>query len=140
MKFEKEFVVRRPRDAVADELNADETIEKLFPDTQIVANHDGVRETLTHFSEMGINRDIRFVFTTRADRNIYFEKVCDGNVWRSLDGQIELIAGGPELTRVILRMVGSTRALVPEFTIKAPMREQLDQMTRSLRERLEGSS
>ena len=48
-----------------------------------------------------------------------------------------LAASQPELTRVLLSMEGATRALVPEFTIKGPMRDQLDQMTKSLRARLE---
>jgi hypothetical protein len=34
-------------------------------------------------------------------------------------------------------MEGTTKSLVPEFTIRTPMKEQLQQMTRSLRERLE---
>jgi len=139
MKFDNEFVVRRPSQEVFDILDADETIQSLFPDTEIVSNEAGVRETLTHFSEMGIRRDIRFTFRSQPDRSIRFEKICDGNVWRALDGEIRLAESGPELTLVRLSMEGSTRALVPEFTIRTPMREQLDQMTKSLRARLEGS-
>jgi hypothetical protein len=66
-----------------------------------------------------------------------FEKICDGRVWRSLEGHISLAAVSPETTRVVITMDGSTRALVPEFTIKAPMKEQLQQMTRALRTRME---
>jgi hypothetical protein len=42
-----------------------------------------------------------------------------------------------ETTRVVIALEGSTRALVPEFTIKAPMKQQLEQMTRALRARME---
>jgi hypothetical protein len=34
-------------------------------------------------------------------------------------------------------MEGRTKSLVPEFTIKGPMRDQLDQMARALRARLQ---
>jgi hypothetical protein len=40
-------------------------------------------------------------------------------------------------TRVRIAMEGTTRALVPEFTIRAPMQTQIQQMTKALRERLE---
>jgi hypothetical protein len=36
-------------------------------------------------------------------------------------------------------MDGRTKTFVPEFTIKGAMQDQLDQMARALRERLEGS-
>jgi hypothetical protein len=38
---------------------------------------------------------------------------------------------------VRIEMDGRTKALVPEFTIKGAMRDQIDQMARALRERLE---
>jgi len=34
-------------------------------------------------------------------------------------------------------MEGRTKSLVPEFTIKGPMRDQLEQMATALREQLE---
>ena len=40
-------------------------------------------------------------------------------------------------TRVVISLDGSTRALVPEFTIKGPMKDQLQQMTRALRARMD---
>jgi hypothetical protein len=40
-------------------------------------------------------------------------------------------------TRVCIAMDGRTKALVPEFTIKGAMRDQIDQMADALRQRLE---
>ncbi len=60
-------------------------------------------------------------------------------MWRSLDGEIRLTPVNDSTTRVQVAMEGTTRALVPEFTIRAPMQSQLQQMTRALRERLERS-
>ena len=137
MKFDQEFVIRRPAQEVFDIINSDDTIQSLFPDTEIVSNQGGTRETLTHFSEMGVTRDIRFTFRTRPDLSVAFEKICDGNIWRSLHGDIKVLSSGPDLTRVQLTMKGATRALIPEFTIKGPLRDQLDQMTKSLRAQLE---
>ena len=71
------------------------------------------------------------------ERGLRFEKICDGRVWRSLDGEIRLSPVNDATTRVQIAMEGSTRALVPEFTIRAPMQSQLAQMTKALRERLE---
>ena len=53
MKFENEFVVRRPLAACASVLESDTTITSLFPDTQIVSNAGGVRETRTRVSALG---------------------------------------------------------------------------------------
>jgi hypothetical protein len=39
---------------------------------------------------------------------------------------------------VLLRMEGRTRTLVPELTIRGPLRDQIEQMTKALRMRLEG--
>ncbi len=136
MKFENEFVVRKPLAACASVLESDATITSLFPDTQIVSNQGGVRETRTRVSALGAESIVRFKFKSRAD-GLRFEKICDGRVWRSLEGNISLAAVNPETTRVQIAMDGSTRALVPEFTIKAPMKDQLQQMTRALRARME---
>ena len=76
------------------------------------------------------------MFTTLVDGNLRFEKICDGNVWRSLNGEIELEEDGP-FTRVVLRMEGRTKSLVPEVAIRGPMRDQIDQMATALRQRLE---
>jgi hypothetical protein len=140
MRFEKEFVVARPQKELAGELRTDRTIAALFPDTTIEHRPDGTRETRTPYSGFGGSRDIRFVFEPLDEGGMRFSKICDGNVWRSLEGQIELEAVDPGMTRVVLEMEGRTRAFVPEITIRVPMREQIEQMARSLRAVLESSA
>jgi len=137
VKFDSEFVVRRPKAELADVLASDATVTQLFPDTEIVSNSGGARETRTRVSALGAESIVRFVFRVATDGGLRFEKICDGRVWRSLEGAIRLLPVNDATTRVQISMEGTTRALVPEFTIKAPMKDQLQQMTRALRERLE---
>ena len=139
MTFEKEFVVDRPRKQVVADLNDDRTFAAFFPDTRLTRKSECVRETSTPFRALGQSRDIRFVFETLPDGNVRFEKICDGNVWRSLEGEVKLEERDKERTRVVLRMDGRTRTFVPEMTIRGPMREQIEQMTRALRTRLEAT-
>jgi hypothetical protein len=72
------------------------------------------------------------------DGNVRFEKVCDGNVWRELRGELELDESGDGCV-VTLRLEGSTKTLVPEFTIRGPMKEQIEEMAHALRRRIEGA-
>ena len=137
MKFDSEFVVRRPKGDIAQVLAADATVVQLFPDTEIVSSKNGVRETQTRVSALGVESLVRFLFRSAPDGGLRFEKVCDGRVWRSLEGAIRLTPVNDTTTRVQIEMEGATKALVPEFTIRAPMKDQLQQMTRALRERLE---
>jgi hypothetical protein len=137
MKFENEFVVRRPLEACASVLASDATITSLFPDTEIVSNTAGVRETRTRVSALGTESIVRFKFKARPGGGMRFEKICDGKIWRALEGDISLAAVNDATTRVVIAMEGSTRALVPEFTIKGPMKDQLQQMTRALRARMD---
>ena len=69
-------------------------------------------------------------------------------IGRRLDGMVALrrdFHRHPELsfeergekTRVKITMDGRTKTLVPEFTIKGPMQEQLDGMAGALRKRIE---
>ena len=139
MKLEKEFVVSRARDAVAQVFDQDETYAALFPDTRLASSKGGTRETRTSYSALGQSREIRFVFRTQADGNVRFEKICDGNVWRSLDGEVVLSPAGAERTKVLLRMEGRTRAFVPEIAIRGPLREQLEQMAEALRGQIESA-
>ena len=139
MKFEKEFAVGRPRNDVARDLDDDRTFETLFPDTRVTQKSERRRETSTPFRTLGQSREIRFVFETLPDGNIRFEKICDGNVWRSLKGEVRLEEQDAAHTRVVLWMEGRTRRFVPEITIGLPMREQIEQMARALRTRLEGT-
>jgi carbon monoxide dehydrogenase subunit G len=135
MHFESNFTVPRSRAEVAKLLDDDETITFLLPDTTIVPRDDGTRETRTP-SPLGQSRDIRFIFRRVEEAGLLFEKICDGNIWRSLDGQIRLEDVRTNVTRVQLQMDGRTRALVPELMIRGPMRDQIEQMTEGLRARL----
>ena len=48
-------------------------------------------------------------------------------------------ACGKGATLVRIEMEGRTKALVPEFTIKGPMQEQIEQMADALRRCIEGA-
>ena len=137
MHFEREFTVARARAEVVALLDDDATIESLLPGTTITSHGDGSRETRTP-SPLGGARDIRFLFRREPRDRLCFEKICDGNIWRSLDGEVRLEELGTDRTRVLLRMEGRTRTLVPELTIHGPLRAQIEQMTKALRMRLEG--
>ena len=137
MKIDQEFVVGRGRGEVVQSLDRDETFAALFPDTRVRSISDHERETLTPYPGPGRARDIRFVFRTAADGNVRFEKVCDGNIWRSLEGEVRVESVDDRMTRVVLSMEGRTRAFVPELTIRAPMRDQIGQMAKALRTILE---
>jgi carbon monoxide dehydrogenase subunit G len=137
VKFDSEFIVRRPKAELAQVLASDATVTQLFPATEIVSSNGGTRETKTRVSALGVETTVRFVFRSAADGGLRFEKICDGRVWRSLVGAVQLLPVNDATTRVRVEMEGTTKALVPEFTIRAPMKEQLQQMTRSLRDRLE---
>lgn len=137
MHFEREFTVRRSRAELAALLDDDATLAALLPDTTVSARPDGVRETRTP-SPLGQARDIRFLFH-RSQDGLRFEKICDGNVWRSLDGEVRMEALEAGTTRVRVRLEGRTRALVPELAIRGPMRDQIDQMSGALRARFEAA-
>ena len=139
MTLEQEFLVHRPRAKVVTRLDDDDTFARLFPETRVVRKSKGVRETCTPFQALGQQRDVRFVFETLSDGNVRFEKICDGNVWRSLKGEVQLDETDATTTRVRLRMDGRTRSLVPEITIRSAMRQQISQMADALRNRLEGA-
>ena len=139
MKFDSEFIVRRPKAELAQILASDATVVQLFPDTEIVSSQGGTRETKSRVSALGVESIVRFMFRSAADGGLRFEKICDGRVWRALVGAVELLSVNDATTRVRVEMEGTTKALVPEFTIRAPMKDQLQQLTRALRERLERS-
>lgn len=137
MRFEKAFVVERPRQAVVTDLDDDRTFAALFPETRVQKRGERVRETCTPFRALGQSREIRFVFQTLPGGNVRFEKICDGNVWRSLEGEVRVEEQDESSTRVVLSMDGRTRTLVPEITIRGPLRDQIEQMAEALRRRLE---
>ena len=139
MKLREEFVVRRARNEIAARFESDEILEKLMPRTKVERRGDGVRETHTPYSALGQAGEVRFLFQSLPDGGLRFEKICDGNVWRALDGSIRLDPVDEHSTLVRLSMEGQTRAFVPELTIRAPMRQQIQQMARALRSELETS-
>ena len=138
MHLEKQFDVKRPRAESVAITARDETLLGLFPDTktEIIESKGRRRTARTTYTALGRENTATFHFDFRGDGNVDFEKVCDGNVWRELRGSLTFHARSGA-TRVRIEMDGRTKALVPEFTIKGTMRDQIDQMARALRERLE---
>ena len=138
MHLEKEFSVKRPRAESARIAAQDETLLGLFPDTrtEIVEREGNRRTARSHYTALGRAGTATFHFTYRDDGDVEFEKVCDGNVWRELKGTLRFRPQG-DRTRVQIAMDGRTKALVPEFTIKGAMRDQIEQMADALRRRLE---
>jgi hypothetical protein len=136
--LEKEFSVKRPRADSARIAAQDETLLGLFPDTrtEIVERVGNRRTACSHYTALGRAGTATFHFTFRDDGDVEFEKVCDGNVWRELKGTLRFRPQG-DRTRVQIAMEGRTKALVPEFTIKGAMRDQIEQMADALRRRLE---
>lgn len=138
MHLEKEFDVRRPREVAVEIAGRDETLISLFPETrtEIVERQGGRRTARSHYTALGRSGTATFHFTTLDDGDVEFEKVCDGNVWRELRGRLSFRARG-ERTRVRLSLEGRTRPLVPEFTIKGTLRDQIEEMAGALRRTLE---
>ena len=138
MRLTKDFEVARPRDEAAKVLADERTIVGLFEGAQTeVVKRDGAKLT-THskFRALGRDSDATFHFTFGADGNVRFEKVCDGNVWKKLEGKITFETRGAK-TRVRFEMDGATKGFVPEFTIRLPLEQQLDSMARALRMKIE---
>ena len=138
MHLEKEFSVERPHADAARIAAQDDTLLGLFPDTrtEIVLREANRRTTRSHYTALGRAGTATFHFIFRDDGDVEFEKVCDGNVWRELKGTLRFRAQGKR-TRVQISMYGRTKSLVPEFTIKGAMRDQIEQMADALRRRLE---
>lgn len=138
MRMEKEFDVARPRDEAAALLAEDGTLQDLFPDTRTeIVGRKGQRKTVeSHYTALGRQGVATFHFDFEPGGGVRFEKVCDGRVWRELRGSVSLTERKAR-TRVRIQLEGRTKALVPEFTIRGPMQDQLDQMARALRRRLD---
>jgi len=136
--LEKEFDVRQTREAATAIAGRDETLISLFPEaeTEIVARDGNRRTAASHYTALGRSGTATFHFTTLDDGDLAFEKVCDGNVWRELKGRLSFRERG-ERTRVRLTLDGRTKPLIPEFTIKGTMSDQIEEMAAALRERLE---
>ena len=137
MHLEKQFDVKRPRDEVVAAVGNDDTLIGLFPEqaTEIVSSRDNRRTTVTRYQALGREGEATFHFCFEPDGNITFEKVCDGRIWRQLTGSVILEARG-QGTRVRLELDGSTKTLVPEFTVRGQMHDQLEEMSQALRKRI----
>jgi hypothetical protein len=127
-----------PRAAAAAVLADERTILSLFADakTEVVKRDANKLTTHSKFRALGRDSDATFHFTFGSDGNVRFEKVCDGHVWRKLEGKITFEERGAK-TRVRFEMEGATKGFLPEFTIKLPLEQQLDGMARALRSRIE---
>jgi hypothetical protein len=138
MRLSKEFEVARSRADAAAVLADEGTITSLFADakTEIVKRAENKLTTHSKFRALGRDSDATFHFTFAADGNVRFEKVCDGKIWRKLEGKITFEERGAR-TRVRFEMEGATKGFLPEFTIKLPLEQQLDGMARALRTRIE---
>ncbi len=139
MRLEKQFDVKRPLADAAGVMTQEETLVDLFPDsqTEVVERKGNRRTTRTRYRALGREGTATFHFDFEPDGGVRFEKVCDGRVWRELKGRVSLSARG-EGTRVTIEMEGRTKTLVPEFTIRGPMQQQLDEMAEALRRRIRG--
>ncbi|MCU0670706.1 MAG: hypothetical protein MUF70_15355 [Myxococcota bacterium] len=137
MQMEKEFEVARPRAEAAALLADDAVLCDLFPDTQTeIVERKGTRRTVaSHYTALGREGVATFHFDFEPGGDVRFEKVCDGRIWRELRGVVKLTER-KDKTRVRIALDGRTKALVPEFTIRGPMQDQLEQMAKALKRRL----
>jgi hypothetical protein len=139
--MEKTFEVKKSRDRSVEVLDQDETLTGLFPDTETrIVGREGDRKTIvSHYKALGREGDATFHFDFLMDGSVRFQKVCDGKVWRELRGEVTFEERGEDRTRVCIEMEGRTKSFVPEFTIKGPMQEQIEQMARALKKRIESA-
>ena len=137
MRLERQFRVGQPREKVLEVIGEDDTLTGLFPDTdtRVVKRSGDRKTTVSRYRALGREGEATFHFDFLADGNVRFEKVCDGKVWRSLRGTLTFEERGKG-TRVCIELEGKTKTLVPEFTIKGPMEEQIDQMVTALKKRI----
>ena len=139
MKMERSFSASCSFDAATEILGGEGTLLSLFPGrTEIVDRKADRITTRTHYTALGREGTATFHIDYLMDGGLRFEKVCDGNVWKSLSGHVEIEDQGSDC-RVVLRLEGTTKALVPEFTIKGPMEDQISEMAEALEARLGGS-
>jgi len=141
LRMDKSFGTDRSRDHAVEVAGRQETLVSLFPDarTEIVARKGDRVTARTHYTALGREGTATFHFDYLMDGTIRFEKVCDGNVWKELRGEVSFDDAEPAGAgcRVTIEMEGRTKGFVPEFTIRGPMKEQIEQMAESLRRRIE---
>ena len=141
MYLESQFDVMMPREIVVNAVSQEETLLNLFPDTrvEIIKSEGNKRTLLTHYTALGQEGTATFHFTFEDDGGISFSKVCDGRIWKKLTGTVTFTTLGI-VTRVHIKYVGTTKALVPEFTIHGPMQDQIDQTAHALRKIIENAA
>ena len=137
MHLEKEFDVTLSCDEAYRCVATDETLLSLFPETrtELVESRGEERTVRSHYTALGQEGVATFEFRFVPEQEVRFAKVCDGRVWQKLEGSVRFKERGGK-TRVRIQMDGRTKGLVPEFTIKGAMKDQLEQMARALRQRL----
>jgi len=138
MHLTRSFEVMRTRDDVVELLCSDETLLGLVPDghTEIIESEGDHRTTVTRYRILGAPGVATFHFTFLLDGDVCFEKVCNGNVWKRLEGRVSVEERGHSRCDVQIEVSGWTKSFVPELTIRAPMEYQIHEMTKALEERL----
>ncbi len=138
MRLSKEFDVKAPAGRASLVLAADATLTGLFPSmrTEIVRKQGATRTTHSHYRMLGQEGVAVFHFTQQTDGGLAFEKECDGRLWKQLSGLVSLRTKG-DGARVKIEIEGKTKGLVPEFTIKKPLEDQLDEMVSALKKRID---
>lgn len=137
MQMERSFTVSCSFERASDALVHEDTLLSLFPGRTEVIDRSGDRiTTRTHYTALGREGSATFHIDYLMDGGLRFEKVCDGNVWRALSGRVELEDLGDEGCGVLVSLEGATKRLVPEFTIKGPMEDQIGEMSDALEARL----
>lgn len=138
MDLSERFEVARPRDEVVELLCCDEALLGLMSqgETELVDSQGDRRTTRTRYTALGREGVATFHFTFRMDGSISFEKVCDGKVWKKLEGSVQIEEIDDQSCEVEIRLSGKTKALVPEFTIRGPMEEQIQDMASAIEERV----
>ena len=141
MRIERHFDVKQPCATAVERTARDETLLSLFPEgrAEIVARKGARRTVRTYYRALGREGTATFHFDFGPGGEVRFEKVCDGRIWRQLEGSVSFEGRGPR-TRVRIEMEGRTKPLVPELAIRGPLRDQLEKMASALRERLESLS
>ncbi len=140
MRVEKRFEVSCSREAAAAAIASDEALLELFPDdrVEIVETRGNRRTLVTHYTALGQAGTATFHFEFDKNGGVRFSKVCDGNIWKRLEGSVRFEKSGKK-TRVCVEAEGATRALVPEFAIRGPMNDTIGRMAEALRERIQGA-
>jgi hypothetical protein len=137
MRVEKSFEVGCSCEEAAAAIASDDALLAMFPEGKVELKEKRAnrRTLVTHYSALGQTGTATFHFEYAGDGAVRFSKVCDGNVWKRLEGSVRFEPKGKK-TRVCIEAEGTTRALVPEFAIRGPMNDTIARMADSLHKRL----